>query len=309
MKAVLFDLDGVITSERVYWNCSGLAIARYAGEEIPKTLEGKVALAQEKVPDALIRKFKEQGINSNWDITYAVSVLKDLGRNASWFVEELKRRRLFGLDYLKLLDELDPSVKHDREGGPWEKAHREFQQCYYELEDTDETVIDLKDIKRSLKSLKGMGLRLGIVTGRPYEEAKKPLVGWGLWEFFDPHMIVTENEVEEESKRAGHHLGKPHPYPLLRAIFAHRGMDNSLGEIEKSKKEEIPDDYVFVGDSTSDVLAAKNAKIPVICVRTGIASEKSLKDAGADHIVDDVADVPKIIKDMLKSRLGKRSNE
>lgn len=292
MKGVLFDLDGVITSERVYWNCSGLALAKFLGKDIPESGEGKVGLARSLIPDGVIRGFKEAGVNSNWDITYAMTILARAGRGIEWFLKELKKRGYKGMDYLKLLDEIEPSVKHDREGGPWREAHKLFQACYYELEDTDEPVIPLDKIKKALNELKGRGFKLGIVTGRPFREAELPLKRWGLWGMFERGLIVTETEVSEESRKRGEHLGKPNPYPILRAIFTHEKCD-------PCKVEKIAGDYVFVGDSVSDVLAAKNARIPVICVGTGIASNESLKKAGCDVLVEDVTDVPEAVKAFL----------
>ena len=293
MKAVLLDLDGVITSERIYWNCSGLAFAKYLGRDIPGGADEKIRLAQSLLPDEIIRGFKEMGVNSNWDITYAMSVLSEMGKDIKWFLSELRKRGYKGMDYLKLLDELDPSVKHDREGGPWETAHKRFQTCYYELEETDEPVIPLEKIKEALDEMKGMGLKLGIVTGRPFKEAELPLRRWGIWGYFEPGLIVTETEVSEESRKRGEHLGKPNPYPILRAIFANEECDPC--DIEK-----IQDDYILVGDSISDVLAAKNAGIKVICVNTGIASEESLRKAGADIIVEDLSKVPEAIRSFAR---------
>ncbi len=292
MKAVLFDLDGVITSERIYWNCSGLAFARFRGMDVPEDQEGKVRLAQNLVPDSVIKRFKEVGINSNWDITYAMTVLSGLGKSVDWFLDELEGRGYRGMDYLNLLDELDPSVRHDRDGGPWEEAHKRFKRCYYELENTDEPAIPLKRIKAALNEIRGMGFALGIVTGRPYREAELPLRRWGLWDYFEKGLIVTETEVSEESKKRGEHLGKPNPYPILRAIFAHERCD-------PCEVEEISGDYVFVGDSVSDVVAAKSAGIPVICVDTGIAGAESLKKAGADMIVRDLSKVPGAVERLL----------
>ena len=289
MKAVLFDLDGVITSERIYWNCSGLALAKYKGREIPEDMGEKLKLAKSEMPDASIKRFKERGINSNWDITYASSVLSETEKSIGEFLDEMENRNLKGMDYLKLLDEIDASKKHDREKGPWQKAHMDFQACYYELEDTDEPIMPLDKIKGALDEIKSMGLELGIVTGRPRGETEKPLKAWGLWDYFEEHIIITEKEVEEESKRQGKHLGKPDPWPILQAIFQHK-------KCEKCELDTIKDDYVFVGDSVSDVVAAKNAGIPVICVNTGIASAESLRTAGADLIVEDITGVPTALK-------------
>jgi phosphoglycolate phosphatase-like HAD superfamily hydrolase len=180
MKAVLFDLDGVITSERIYWNCSGLALAKFLGRKLPEKEAEKIKLAKSLLPDDVIRGFKENGVNSNWDIAYASSILVRAGKDVKDFLAELKRRNMKGVEYLKLLDEFDPSEKHDRDGGSWGEAHKRFQACYYELEDTDEPAIPLEKIKKSLDELKAMGLRLGIVSGRPLKEADKPLKKWEL---------------------------------------------------------------------------------------------------------------------------------
>jgi len=295
VKAILFDLDGVITSERIYWNCSGLAFAKYLGSKMPESTRDKIKLARKLLPDKVIEGFKEVGVNSNWDITYAISVLADLGKEPSWLLKEMKNRGMKGLEYLKLLDEIDSSEKHDREGGKWAESHKRFQACYYELEDTDEPVIPLKKIKDTLDILKSMGLKLGIVSGRPYLEAKLPLRKWGLWNYFDPALTVTEREVSEEGKKRGEHLGKPNPYPILRAIFNNE-------KCEPCEIKQIAEDYILVGDSVADVLAAKNAGIPLICVRTGIASEESLRQAGAEMIVDDIVSVPATVRKLLKNR-------
>lgn len=294
MKAVLFDLDGVITSERIYWNCSGLAFAKYIGSKISEDPKEKIKLAKRLLPDATIRGFKEAGINSNWDITYIISVLADIGKEPGWFIKELNARGMKGLDYLKLLDEIDPSEKHDRDGSKWAESHKRFQACYYELEGTDEPVIPLEKIKETLKALKGMGLKLGIVSGRPYLEAKLPLRKWGIWGYFDPAMIITETETSAEGKKVGRHMGKPDPYSILKAISNNEKCD-------PCDMKNLANDYVFVGDSVADVLAAKNAGIPVICVRTGIASEQSLRDAGADIITSDITELSKTIKTLYFS--------
>jgi len=297
MKAILFDLDGVITSERVYWNCGGLALARYLDKEIPKNTKEKVKLAQELLPDKVIQRLKNAGINSNWDITYVASIIIKKGLDMDKFLDELEKRRYVGMDYFKLLDEIDPSEEHKREGGSWKESHERFHTCYQELKGTDEPVISLDGIKAALEELDGIGLKLGIVTGRPLSEVKPTLSRWGLWDYFDKNIIVTDDEVQIESKKRGVHIGKPDPWPIQHAIARNEGCNES--EVGRFAK-----DYLFVGDSTSDVISAKNAGVPIICVNTGIASEEALKDAGCNSIVEDITDIPKAIKS-LKSYIKK----
>jgi|GEM_PF-1555493 len=311
MKAVLFDLDGVITSERIYWNCSGLALAKFRGERIPESAREKVKLAQRMLPDSITRGFKENGVNSNWDIAYASAILTRAGKDIGWFIKELKKRDMKGVAYLKLLDEIDLTEKHDRDGGSWGDAHKRFQACYYDLEDTDEPIIPLPKIKKALEELKSMGLKLGIVSGRPLREARRPLEKWGLWGYFDKNMIITDDDIVEQEKKSGKHMGKPDPWPVLYAIFKNQealgecldpqdgymNVKTSCGE-GKPADAKINGDYILVGDSVADVLSAKNAGIKVICVKTGITNEKTLREAGADVIVSDITKVPKKIREL-----------
>lgn len=291
MKAILFDLDGVITSERVYWNCGGLALAKYMDEIIPEKPEEKVKLAQKMLPDRVIRRLKEAGINSNWDITYVASVISKKGIDMDEFLDELKRRNMKGMDYFKLLDEFDSGEVHKREGGRWDEAHTRFHECYLELKTTDEPVIALDGIKKALKQLKDMGYDLGIVTGRPLSEVEPPLKSWGIWDYFTRTMVVTDDEVQKESEKRGFHIGKPDPWPIHHVIANHEGVD--IENIGKFKK-----DYVLIGDSSSDVISAKRAGIRVICVDTGIASAEALMEAGCDVLVEDITDVPKALKEL-----------
>ena len=52
---------------------------------------------------------------------------------------------------------------------------------------------------------------------------------------------------------------------------------------------------VMVGDSTLDILAGRNAGITTIGVLSGYASHEDLEVAGADHIIDDVSQLPALL--------------
>jgi phosphoglycolate phosphatase-like HAD superfamily hydrolase len=76
---IIFDLDGVITSEESYWDCAGLSLhelicsPRYwnlaaGGPYLPATtmLEGR-DISRTTLPEWLILSFKARSLNSNWD--------------------------------------------------------------------------------------------------------------------------------------------------------------------------------------------------------------------------------------------------
>lgn len=80
---VVFDLDGVITSEEAYWVTAGLVLhemiysPRYwdvDGAQTyipPATAEACVRLSREVLPTSVMLGFKARSINSNWDTCYA----------------------------------------------------------------------------------------------------------------------------------------------------------------------------------------------------------------------------------------------
>jgi phosphoglycolate phosphatase-like HAD superfamily hydrolase len=87
-NVIVFDLDGVITSEEAYWVTAGLVLHEIlyspcywniSGVTTPyhpvTTAEECFRLSYETLPEAVILKFKARSINSNWDTCYmAVSL-------------------------------------------------------------------------------------------------------------------------------------------------------------------------------------------------------------------------------------------
>ena len=90
LKTLIFDLDGVITSEKKYWNtarltvweliCSQkyLGISQYFGES--NGVSNLLAELGEKIiPSSFIYELKSRAINSNWDLTFFVICLHLVG--------------------------------------------------------------------------------------------------------------------------------------------------------------------------------------------------------------------------------------
>ena len=82
-KLIIFDLDGVITSEEAYWDTAGLVIhellysPRYWNIESTTdaykpvtTAEISRATSRSILPEAVIVGFKSRAVNSNWDTCY-----------------------------------------------------------------------------------------------------------------------------------------------------------------------------------------------------------------------------------------------
>ncbi len=84
---LIFDLDGVVTSEEAYWDCAGLTLHellfsphywRMSGavtyQPAPNAEESRV-FSRATFPEWLILSFKARALNSNWDTCYAVVCL------------------------------------------------------------------------------------------------------------------------------------------------------------------------------------------------------------------------------------------
>jgi phosphoglycolate phosphatase-like HAD superfamily hydrolase len=98
---IIFDLDGVITSEESYWDCAGLTLHELlyspqywnmANGEVyipAATAHASREVSRASFPEWLILSFKARALNSNWDTCYAtvclhlVALLAQLPRSAT----------------------------------------------------------------------------------------------------------------------------------------------------------------------------------------------------------------------------------
>jgi HAD superfamily phosphatase len=145
-----------------------------------------------------------------------------------------------------------------------------FQQ-YYKGKKFDgfiknETWMLKKEVLEQLKK----EYRLGIVTGRPREEAEFALKTSGNQEFFD--VMITMDDMEEE---------KPNPLLLTIAL-------EQLG---------CKEGY-YVGDTVDDMVMAQNAgviAIGVIPPKVDPDNAKLLKDNGAKDVLSDINKIKEVL--------------
>jgi len=220
---LILDADGVFLSERPYWDSALRTAWKQLGfvELSSDHFEKLTAIAFDTV--GLQWVAKKRGCNSNWDLTAVLerSLLPlsrfGIARNSRQFSNVVTR---FQFDY----------------------EHRESQ-----LE-ADE--ITLERPAALAATLDALPSQPRVCTGRPRSELEHALARAEIDHRFDLERSITCSDVAEE-------LGKPHPYPLLRCLFAKSAVDDW-----HSKAATIPrceDAVVYVGDSLSDLLAAQAA--------------------------------------------------
>src|SRR5215813_4070621 len=84
-NVIIFDLDGVITSEEAYWTTAGLVLHELLFSPYYWNITGKLGsppvseeyeqVARATLPIAIILKLKARSINSNWDTGYVAACI------------------------------------------------------------------------------------------------------------------------------------------------------------------------------------------------------------------------------------------
>lgn len=87
-------------------------------------------------------------------------------------------------------------------------------------------------------------------------------------------QIITSHDIRDQEKT------KPHPY-MLELIMRTQGIQ--------------PEEAVFVGDASTDVLMARNAHIRPIVVLTGHLTKSGAEDLNVKDIIDDVTQLEKVL--------------
>jgi HAD superfamily phosphatase len=125
---------------------------------------------------------------------------------------------------------------------------------------------------------------LGLVTGRQEAEARWTLERFGWGRFF-PVVVGMESQDGRE---------KPDPYGLALAL-------RFLGE--RSGTTIAPELSVYAGDTVDDMKAARAAGVRAVGVvppyLDAAAHGQTLRDAGAEVVIDDVNALSDVIEDLV----------
>lgn len=138
-----------------------------------------------------------------------------------------------------------------------------FFTAYADVNGQRATVYD--GVESLLQTLRDRGCRMGVVTNKPQVFTGPLLEVMGLEHWFD--IAVSGDSLK---------LRKPDPTPILHAMEALGGKQDTT---------------LMVGDSVNDIMAARNAGLPVVAVRYGYTYGAPVDELGADIVVDSLAEL------------------
>ena len=320
---LIFDMDGVITSENGYWDAASLTVReflvnRFDGEDIDVSdMSQNVKKIRSEVffEDKLITLLKGMGVNSNWDLGY-ITVLIALvtgSCDAQDIYEYAKQLKGDIIDIYDRLAVLAAKVMGEnpkdfmRSGKLWTDMRDCFQEWYlgdklfievYGCEPKtlgkmgiykgETPIIPLDKLKAILSELSHIK-RLGIGTGRLRREIVPLLREWDVLHNFDENALCTYDYVVSAEKSIGATLTKPHPYMFLKSLYGLDYPDDKIagGDYDKSKISKT----LVIGDAGADILAAQAMGADFCAVLTGVAGQSGrayFEEQKSTYILDDI---------------------
>lgn len=176
-------------------------------------------------------------------------------------------RRIVGLPLYEAITRVYPDLK-EIDHGRLQKEFIEHFQFLRTLDDQHEPLYD--GVREVILELDKMGILLGIATGKSSRGLKKTLHNHGLEGHF-----VTLNTADDGP-------GKPDP-SMINVALAETGV----------KKENA----VMIGDTTYDMIMAKQAGVRSVGVTWGYHETHELISSGAHHIIGHISELVELLKE------------
>ncbi|MCK4951307.1 MAG: phosphoglycolate phosphatase [Gammaproteobacteria bacterium] len=171
-------------------------------------------------------------------------------------VERLVRRALIG----KLEGEPEESL--------FQKAYPVFLDLY--AENTSKRSSLYPGVKEGLAYLKQAGYKLGCVTNKAAQFTEPLLQDLGI---YDDFAIVVSGDTLEKKK--------PDPMPLLHAAEFF---------------DVAPESSMMLGDSVSDVKAARAAGFQIVCMTYGYNHGVDIREAEPDAVIDSMEQLSSLLE-------------
>ena len=206
-------------------------------------------------------------VDSVPDLAYCVdAMLQALGRPPhgeakvrDWVgngVERLVRRALTG------------TLDGEPEEAAFQQAYPLFLDLY--AENTSQRSRLYPGVREGLDYLTSAGYALGCVTNKAARFSEPLLRDLGVYEAFG--ILISGDTLDRK---------KPDPLPLRHAA-EHFGVQ--------------PGDALMVGDSVSDVKAARAAGFQVVCVSYGYNHGRDIREAAPDAVIDSLAELKGLLE-------------
>ena len=205
-------------------------------------------------------------VDSVPDLTYCVDeMMKRLDMPAhgeakvrNWVgngVERLVRRALVG----QLDGEPDEAL--------YDQAYPIFLELY--RDNTSKRSCLYPGVKEGLDYLKAEGYKMGCVTNKAAQFTEPLLKDLGVYDYFS--IVISGDSLPQK---------KPDPAPLLHAAKFFKVS---------------PEQAMMIGDSISDVKAARAAGFLIVCMTYGYNHGVDIRDANPDAVMDSMAELPDLL--------------
>ncbi len=220
-----------------------------------------------KRPEMVLIDLDGTLVDSVPDLTFCVDeMMKELGmpvcgeaRVRTWVgngVERLVRRALTD----SLVGEPDEEL--------FQRAYPIFLRLY--AENTSGRSRLYPGVREGLDYLRESGFKLGCVTNKAEQFTLPLLEAMGIRDYFA--IVVSGDSLQEK---------KPHPLPLLHAA--------EFFGVE-------PANALMLGDSMSDVKAARAAGFNVVCMSYGYNHGIDIREANPDAVLDSMAELGTLLE-------------
>ncbi len=162
---------------------------------------------------------------------------------------------------------VERALSNDLDGMPdkalYEKAYPLFLDLY--AENTSQRSSLYEGVVEGLEWMKSSGFRVGCVTNKATQFTLPLLKDLGIYGEFE--LVICGDTLPEK---------KPHPMPLLHAAEK-MGVD--------------PANSTMLGDSKSDVKAARAAGFGIICMSYGYNHGEDIRNYDPDVVIDSMAEL------------------
>ncbi|MBQ8540728.1 MAG: HAD hydrolase-like protein [Clostridia bacterium] len=312
---IIFDMDGVITSEQNYWDIAALTVyellnaPHYYGS---KPFDPIAALDNVKeirsevfYNDKTITLVKERGVNSNWDLGYIIFTYMLTGKCSSYeeVYHYINGSSLMAFDLYEecarlLSENLNLPVEVCRRNElVWNMCRDSFQEWYFgsdefevfyntkprcpgkpSMEMREVPAIELQDILLVLKTLKEKGKKLMIATGRSDRDVSNPMKLWDIRGFFESDAIATYTHImnaEEHFASLGKKVLLTKPEPYIFLKALYRTSYPDERIVAGDYDKSLLSKALVVGDAGSDLFAAKKMGSDFLAVLTGVSGERA----------------------------------